>query len=82
MRPGNYFFYCVGISLSWVAFIMSNLFISLGISSEVAHVKKKAAPLLTIDIIFLIIEILGCLLYLKVAFPTRSEMFEISKMYC
>ena len=52
MRPGNYFFYCVGISLSWVALIISNLFISLGISSEVAHVKEKAAPLLTIDIIF------------------------------
>ena len=81
-RFRNCFITFVVISLSWVAFFMSSLFISFEISSAVTRVKEKLASFSTLDTILLIIEILGCFWYFLIAFSTGSEILETLLRYC
>ena len=81
-RFGSCFITFVGISVSWVAFFMSSLFISFEISSTATHVKEKLASFSVRDTILLIIEILGCFWYFLIAFSNGSEMLETLLRYC
>ena len=78
-RFGNCFITFVCVSLSWVTFFRSSLFIALEISSTVTHVKEKLLSFSTLHAILLIIEMLGCLLYFLIAFSTGSAMLETLK---
>ena len=59
MRFVNYFITLIGLSLSWVTFVMSSRFIFFEISSTVSHVKEQVASFSELDTNLPIIDILG-----------------------
>ena len=64
----------VGISEYWVALLSFNRLISVSICLRLTSLKLKAPPLLYL---ILIARMLGCFLYLRIAFKVRSLTFSI-----
>ena len=81
MRLSKGFTSFVGISLSYVALLISKRFIYCEMSSAVIRSKENLLFLSTVDTIFFMIEILGLFLYFFIAFSIELEMLLASHKY-